>query len=469
MQNQVLEKLPIDLSQLKDGLDESIISQIKEINECFSRFNAEIKKQELEKGIASRKIGEAKKSGEPFEQYIENTKIAAKEIKSLKSQINEIREKANKLIISPPSEDQQKSPGHFGSAKDLQTGINVADITVRRASHSDKVLWDKYVTNHPSSHVYHQFGFHDIVVKSFQQSPIYLLAQDSNNNICGILPSVQLNSKIFGNYVVSVPYFNYGGALADNKAIRDRLMEQLAVIGSELDASHVEFRNTTSIKGLPEKQEKCSMILELPESIEELNKSLSAKVRSQVKKSRSYGLTCKVGKLELLDDFYRVFATNMRDLGTPVYSKTFFSNILKCDDLATNLLIAYEGSNPISCAFLISYKDTMEIPWASTLKSANNKNANMFLYWEVLSNAINSGMKYFDFGRSSKDAGTFKFKKQWGAKEQQLYWQYSLFDSQELPELNPNNPKYQLAISIWKMLPVWVTKIIGPFLVKNLP
>jgi serine/alanine adding enzyme len=37
------------------------------------------------------------------------------------------------------------------------------------------------------------------------------------------------------------------------------------------------------------------------------------------------------------------------------------------------------------------------------------------------------------------------------------------------PELNPDNPKYRAAISLWKKLPLNLTKLIGPSIIKNLP
>ena len=127
------------------------------------------------------------------------------------------------------------------------------------------------------------------------------------------------------------------------------------------------------------------------------------------------------------------------------------------------------GKRPVAAAFLLGYKDTLEIPWASTIKDVNHLSVNMLLYWEVLKFAVDNQYQYFDFGRSSKDSGTFRFKQQWGAIPKQCYWHYWLKNNAEMPSLNPNNPKYKLVISLWKKLPVSVTKYIGPNIVKSLP
>ena len=176
----------------------------------------------------------------------------------------------------------------------------------------------------------------------------------------------------------------------------------------------------------------------------------------------------KTGKLELLKDFYQVFSTNMRDLGTPVYSPSFFENILS-SNLNTTIAVQYHLGTPVSCAFLIGYKGCLEIPWASTLRKANALDSNMVMYWNILKFACENTYHYFDFGRSSKDASTFKFKKQWGATPSQLHWHYLLPQGESLPALNPNNPKLKLVIWCWTKLPLAVANALGPLLARSLP
>ena len=123
----------------------------------------------------------------------------------------------------------------------------------------------------------------------------------------------------------------------------------------------------------------------------------------------------------------------------------------------------------VAAGFLISHGDMLEIPLASTIRDVNHLSMNMLLYWEVLKFAVDSGFRYFNFGRSSKETGTFRFKQQWGAKPRQLYWHYWLNGSNELPSLNPHNPKYALAINTWKKLPLVLANWLGPRIVRNLP
>ena len=93
----------------------------------------------------------------------------------------------------------------------------------------------------------------------------------------------------------------------------------------------------------------------------------------------------------------------------------------------------------------------------------------MLLYWEALKHAIEQGGRRFDFGRSTTDSGTYRFKRQWGAQPTQLYWHYWLPRSAALPALNPDNPKYRLAIRLWQRLPLAVANRLGPRIVRYLP
>ena len=208
------------------------------------------------------------------------------------------------------------------------------------------------------------------------------------------------------------------------------------------------------------------MELRLPDSKESLCKHIGKKLRAQVKRPLREGATAHFGGLDLLDDFYAVFAQNMRDLGTPVYGKNFFRELISAFQ-GNVRIVSIRIQCAAAAAFLIRSGDTVEIPWASSLRKFNRISVNMMLYWEVLSSCIEDGASVFDFGRSSRNAGTYKFKRQ-GAVERQLYWHYWLSDPNDTPGLPVDNPKFQVAIKMWQQM-LMVTNQLGPHLVKYLP
>jgi FemAB-related protein (PEP-CTERM system-associated) len=238
---------------------------------------------------------------------------------------------------------------------------------------------------------------------------------------------------------------------------------------SALGIEHIEYRDDIPHQGFPVLEHKVNMVLSLPDSEEELWTGFTSKLRAQIRRPQRENTETLIGREELANAFYRVYARNMRDLGSPAHSKRFVINMLQHFPQNSWIIVVRLDNRPVAAGFLLGMGDTLEIPLASTIREVNPLSMNMLLYWEVLKFAIENGYKNFDFGRSSLDAGTYRFKKQWGARPKQLYWHYWLGESGELPSLNPANPKYALVINLWKRLPLALANWLGPLIVKHLP
>lgn len=344
-------------------------------------------------------------------------------------------------------------------------------MTVRLMTGADVPRWDAHAMASSRAACYHLAGWKNVIEHSFGHETYYLLSESPRGEIDGLLPLVYLSSWLFGSFLVSLPFFNYGGICADSPAVGEQLLSEAVAIAGRLHASHIELRQTEAMKnGLAAKTHKVCMILPLPGNPDELWQSFPAKLRSQVRRPQREGMRAEVGGEEELDGFYEVFSRNMRDLGTPVYPKSFFRNILRQFPDAARIVTVYAGrARPVASGFLVGFKGRLEIPWASSLREFNHLSPNMLLYWRALQFGCEQGYGQFDFGRSTPGEGTYRFKAQWGAEPLQLHWHYWVRGGKPLPELNPKNPRYRTAIAIWTRLPVALTRLIGPPLVKNLP
>ena len=347
-------------------------------------------------------------------------------------------------------------------------------MIIRPYTLSDQTTWDEFVLNHPESTNYHLINWKQVIEKTFGHKTYYLLAEEKNE-IKGILPLVHMKSPLFGNFLVSLPFFNYSGVLAKDEKTKVFLLKEAINLANQLKVEHIELRHlfslsNTSLSSLWHlKTHKVTLFLDLPDDPDILWKSFKSKLRSQIKRPQKEGMTTQIGHLNQLDNFYYVFSINMRDLGTPVYPKRFFANILKIFPDKARICTVFYNKIPVASGFIIGFKDTLEIPWASSIRKYNRYAPNMLLYWSILKYACEQGYKRFDFGRSTPNKGTYRFKKQWGPTPHQLYWYYWLNNKNKLPELNPDNPKFQLAVKIWQRLPIKLTKLIGPLIIKNIP
>lgn len=336
--------------------------------------------------------------------------------------------------------------------------------------HDDGTTWDAFVASHPGSTNYHRYGWRQVLEQSFGHQTLYLAARDSAGAICGILPTVLMRSRLFGTFLVSLPFFNYGGLLCNDRETETQLLLGCRTLQEQQAVAHVELRHLHRCDAITAtKQHKVTMLLDLAETEQQQWQRFDPKVRNQIRKAWKSGLTAQAGHTELLDQFYRVFARNMRDLGTPVYAREFFANMLDSFPDSTRIIAVKQGDQTVAAAFLSWHRQTLEVPWAASIREFRPLCPNNLLYWEAIRFAINCGAQQFDFGRSTPGEGTFHFKQQWGAVPIPLYWQYLVPHGGQLPDLSPKNPKYRLAVQVWQRLPLLLTNLLGPHIVRCIP
>jgi FemAB-related protein (PEP-CTERM system-associated) len=333
----------------------------------------------------------------------------------------------------------------------------------------DREAWDAYVSSHPDATAYHRFGWRDVFARAFGHQPVYLAAREGSR-LVGVLPLVAFRSWLFGTFAVSLPFVNYGGIVADGPGPARALVNHAAVLRAERRWRHVELRHGGArFPDLACRRHKVAMELLLPSDESALWSSLDRKVRNQVRKAEKAGCTAAHGGAELISDFYWVFARNMRDLGTPVYTRRFFDEVLRSFPESTRVFVVRHDGEPIAASVTVGWRDRLEVPWASSLRAHHDKAPNMLLYWSMLQAAIAGGRRVFDFGRSTPDEGTFLFKKQWGAQSSELAWEYVLPEAGVVPDHSPKNPRFRLAIASWRRLPLPVANALGPAVVRNIP
>ncbi len=346
-------------------------------------------------------------------------------------------------------------------------------MQLKIAQDSDQRSWDHYVLNHPCGIPYQLWAWKTAVEKSYGFKGKYLMGL-KGNKIVGVLPSIYLKPPIMPGRLVSLPYCDAGGPLTDNSSVDKFLLEQLYVNAAICSKKVPEVRAVAEMAQLPKEltvnHKKVRMLLDLPNSSEALLASFKAKVRSQVKKPIKDGLTIQIGCVNLLDEFYKIFCTNMRDLGSPVHTKKWFKTILQeYKNRSQVFVVRMPDNTPAATGIILCHTNTISVPWASSLRQYNRWNPNMLLYWGFLKFASDNGYRTFDFGRSTPDQGTYRFKKQWGARPEFLHWiDFNPFQPDRNPVLDePEHTiqeKYDLrnfAESIIQLMPMGLFKQLG--------
>lgn len=332
--------------------------------------------------------------------------------------------------------------------------------------------WDVFVRSQPGWTHFHLYGWRTVISRVFGHECVYLVARDSvTRKISAALPMVRVRSVIFGHYLVSMPFLNYGGPLGSSEGVQ-ALANEASRLATRTGVKLLELRSRTALPiELSVSHRKLTVVLDLPPTPEALWTSLPGKLRSQIKRPRKDGVEVRVGATEL-DAFYRVFAHHMRDLGTPAQPKALFEAILDVFPDDVHFAVAYHQGQAVACGCGFLWNGEFEITWASALRSHKAMSPNMLVYWELMERMVGAGAHLFNFGRCSADSGTYRFKMQWGGREEQLWWYQQVAkgkpsDSAALP--SQDSGIFAMASRVWQRLPVPVATRLGPVIVRYIP
>ncbi len=299
----------------------------------------------------------------------------------------------------------------------------------------------------------------------------YLLEATEGGRTVGVLPLAFVRSILFGRFLVGLPYLNSGGFIAADDDVTRRLIDRAVELADVLRVRYLELRHERHVEHprLTAKQtHKVLMRRPLPGGPAAVWASLRGKVRNQVRKAQKQTLGVAWGGRELLPEFYAVFSENMRDLGTPVYPLGLFAQVLRSFPGRAELCVVRKGDAPLAAALLAHGAGVTELLSASSLREFNSTCANMLMYWRLLERAVGRGQVVFDFGRSTPGGGTYRFKKQWGAKPEPSVWQYYVRRG-PVGELQPHAAKYRRLVRLWRRLPLPLARLLGPHIVRGIP
>ncbi len=327
--------------------------------------------------------------------------------------------------------------------------------------------WNEFVRAQDGWTHFHLFEWKNVIQEVFGHECIYLTAVDRDDALSGVLPLVRVKSRIFGHYLVSMPFLNYGGPLGTAGAIR-KLVDHAVHLARESDADLLELRSRTRLDlDLPVSHRKVDVILELPDNPAALWSQFKTKRRTRIRRAEKEGVEVRFGLSEL-DTFYTVFRRHMRDLGTPVLSRHIFESIGDHFPDDVRFVTAYLKGVPIASGCGFTWDREFEMTWGASLQEFNKWAPNMLLYWKTMEQAIGEGVRVFNFGRCTPGGGTHKFKLQWGSREIPLFWyQHAATLTEGTP--SPDDSRYSWGPRIWKHLPLPLANLMGPAIVRNIP
>jgi len=303
--------------------------------------------------------------------------------------------------------------------------------------------------------------------------PVHRFAVLEDGRALGALSLLEVKHPVFGHYLATAPFGNYGGFAYENHAARDLLLNEARHLAEEIKAEYISlrFEDTASspAEGWTEQPLYSTYLIDLSAAPDDLLKRFSSDHRNHIRKSLKKGHSIRFGHLDVLDDAYEALALSMHELGSPYHSKTYLRKMAGSLGDTLEFAVTYDAKGNLNGAGVFIYQDkTIFNLHANVLRFARSTYAGEFLYWSVIEHAMQKGCTTFDLGRSLNGSGNDTFKSKWAPERKPLAYWFWLAPGHELPSLNQKNPKFQFAIAAWKRLPKFIVRSLGPYIISGL-
>jgi len=335
------------------------------------------------------------------------------------------------------------------------------------SDHAGAARWDAFVNACPEATFFHRAAWQGIIREIFRHPTYFLYAHDAGE-IRGVLPLAHVNSLLFGNALVALPFAVYGGVAADSATAVTALEEEAQRLALHLGVDHLEFRNLAGRHAdWPTQDLYVTFRKEILPEVEANMLAIPRKQRAMVRKGIKNGLSSHID--DNADRFFALFADNVHRHGTPALPKRYFTALLQAFGPDCEILtVTAPDGRALSSVLSFYFRDEVLPYYAGDDETARDFAANDFKYWELMRRACARGLRVFDYGRSKVGTGPYAFKKNWGFEAQPLHYEYRLYKRDSIPQNNPSNAKYQLFIAAWRRLPLALANRLGPLIVRNL-
>ncbi len=360
---------------------------------------------------------------------------------------------------------QRRAADEDANVSDSSRSVAVDSLPLSR-DRPERKAWDAFVSAHPEATFFHLSGWQRVIERAGGHRTHYLFAR-RGSEITGVLPLAEIRSRLFGHSLISTPFCVYGGAVAATDADRAALEERARALAEQLRVGYLELRNLTKSTGSwVHKDLYVTFRKALSADHEENLQSVPRKQRAMVRKGIQAGLQADIDGG--IARFYDMYSASVRNLGTPVLSRRYFQMLVEEFRDAVDVLTVTMNGNAVASVLSFYFRDEVLPYYGGGLAEARDLKANDFMYWALMRHAVDRGFSVFDFGRSKKETGSYRFKIHWGFGPQDLEYQYHLVRAQSVPNVSPTNPKYRALIATWQRLPVWLTRAVGPMIARNL-
>ncbi len=304
--------------------------------------------------------------------------------------------------------------------------------TVRTLQPGDRARWDAFVATCPEATFFHRAGWQEVIQRAFGH-PTYFLYAETHGLIEGVLPLGHINSRLFGNALISTPFCVQGGIAASTVAAHAALQQAACELAGALQVDYLELRHAQ--RRYPDWPAKDDLYVNFRKRIDpdpEVNmKAIPRKQRAMVRKGIQAGLSATPD--EGVERLFQAYSESVRNLGTPVLPVKYFRLLKDVFQDDCQILTVTLGRELIASVLSFYCRDQVLPYYGGGVERARQVKGNDFMYWELLRRSAEGGLRVFDYGRSKVGTGSYDFKKNWGFEPEPLCYEFYLVKARQLP------------------------------------
>ncbi len=331
----------------------------------------------------------------------------------------------------------------------------------------EEAAWDDFVKQHELGTPLHLTAWSRVCGRTFPYRNESLVAW-RDGKVEAVLPLFLVSNPLVGRILLSSPFAVYGGILASNMEAAAAMRARVEELGRDLKVQYVELRNwhESQCGGWARVSRYVTFLKDMETDGEAILGALPRETRRMTRRAIENGFEIRFARD--LTSFDPLYAANLRKLGTPAFPSRYFRTLL--DEFPQADVMELRLGGKVVAAVLSLYHGETVLPYYGASDPEQNRaNPNNMMYFGLMREARARGLRKFDFGRSKIGSGAHLFKSHWGMEERQLPYEVLLVKRREMPNFSPANPKFDLAIRLWRRVPLPLTRIIGPWLIRLFP
>ncbi|WP_374527835.1 FemAB family XrtA/PEP-CTERM system-associated protein [Novosphingobium sp.] len=329
-----------------------------------------------------------------------------------------------------------------------------------------------YVARHAEGTPFHRPAWLVAAARGTGNRACALLAE-RHGELVGYVPLIEVGSPLFGRVLVSSGFGVGGGLLLDDPRDAGQLFAGLEELAQRRSCPTIELRGGPLPEGRTgwkvRHDSHCGFVAPLAADDEAQLAWIPRKQRAEVRKGLAGDMTVEIGRGE--GDraaHYAVYATSVRNLGTPVFPRLLFDEVLDAFGEDADILTIRDGGVPVASVLSLYHAGAVMPYWGGGTYAARRLRANDRMYFELMLHARRRGCDRFDFGRSKTGSGPYDFKRNWGFEPQPLGYASWTASGAEARDADPTSAKHAARIELWKRLPLPIANLIGPLIARGL-